>query len=43
MKRYHISGIPIVKDGRQLVGIVTNRDLRFVKKNDLRLSEVMTT
>lgn len=42
MKRYHISGIPIVKDGRQLVGIVTNRDLRFVKKNDLRLSEVMT-
>ena len=32
MKHYHISGIPIVqKDGR-LVGIVTNRDLRFVKK-----------
>ncbi len=42
MKHYHISGIPIVKDDRQLVGIVTNRDLRFVKKMDLPLSQVMT-
>ena len=42
MKHYHISGIPIVqKDGR-LVGIVTNRDLRFVKRLDQELKEVMT-
>jgi IMP dehydrogenase len=35
MKKYGVSGIPIVKDGK-LVGIITNRDLRFVRKiNDL--------
>jgi IMP dehydrogenase len=42
MKHYHISGIPIVKKDGRLVGIVTNRDLRFVKKMDLDLTEVMT-
>ena len=42
MNHFHISGIPVVqKDGR-LVGIVTNRDLRFVKRMDLPLNEVMT-
>ncbi len=42
MKHYHISGIPIVQKDGKLVGIVTNRDLRFVKKMGLPLSEVMT-
>lgn len=42
MKHYHISGIPIVQQDGKLVGIVTNRDLRFVKKMDLVLREVMT-
>ncbi len=42
MKHYHISGIPIVRDDGRLVGIVTNRDLRFVKQVELPLSEVMT-
>ena len=42
MKHYHISGIPIVQNDGKLVGIVTNRDLRFVKKADQSLKEVMT-
>ncbi len=42
MKHYHISGIPIVQKDGKLVGIVTNRDLRFVKKPELPLDEVMT-
>ena len=41
MERYHISGVPIV-DGDQLVGIVTNRDLRFETRMDRFLSDVMT-
>ncbi|MGE5141280.1 MAG: IMP dehydrogenase [Rudaea sp.] len=35
MATYHISGIPITVDGGQLVGILTNRDLRFVEAADL--------
>src|SRR6059036_1837065 len=31
MERYHISGVPITDDGGKLVGILTNRDLRFEK------------
>jgi IMP dehydrogenase len=42
MKHYHISGIPIVQEDGRLVGIVTNRDLRFVKKIETQLSDVMT-
>jgi IMP dehydrogenase len=42
MKRYHISGFPVVEEGGRLVGIVTNRDLRFVKKLDTLIAEVMT-
>src|SRR5580658_5966259 len=42
MKHYHISGIPIVHQDGKLVGIVTNRDLRFVKRPDQVLKEVMT-
>jgi len=42
MERYRISGVPIVKDGRKLVGIVTNRDLRFETNLDQKVSKVMT-
>jgi IMP dehydrogenase len=41
MKKYRISGLPITKDGK-LVGILTNRDLRFEKRLDERISTVMT-
>lgn len=41
MKRYRISGVPITKDGK-LVGILTNRDLRFEKRLDEKISTVMT-
>jgi IMP dehydrogenase len=41
MKRYRISGVPVTKDNR-LVGILTNRDLRFETRYDLPISEVMT-
>jgi IMP dehydrogenase len=41
MKRYRISGVPVTKDGK-LVGILTNRDLRFETRYDLPISEVMT-
>ncbi len=41
MARYKISGVPVTRNGR-LVGILTNRDLRFETRLDLPLSEVMT-
>jgi len=41
MHRYHISGLPVTRDG-QLVGILTNRDLRFEKRHDRKVGEVMT-
>jgi IMP dehydrogenase len=41
MERYRISGIPVVEGGR-LVGIVTNRDLRFETNLDQKVKEVMT-
>ncbi|MBI3783721.1 MAG: IMP dehydrogenase [Deltaproteobacteria bacterium] len=41
MRRYNISGLPVTQDGR-LVGILTNRDLRFEKRLDRKVSEVMT-
>ncbi len=41
MKKFHISGIPITQEGK-LVGILTNRDLRFQKRVNLPISEVMT-
>jgi IMP dehydrogenase len=42
MGRHHISGVPITKQGR-LVGILTNRDLRFVKDLQQPISKVMTS
>ncbi len=41
MKHYRISGVPVTRGGR-LVGILTNRDLRFETRSDLPISEVMT-
>src|ERR1700726_1623022 len=41
MKRYRISGVPVTKNGK-LVGILTNRDLRFETRLDLPISQVMT-
>ena len=41
MRRYRISGLPVTQEGK-LVGILTNRDLRFEKRLDRRVREVMT-
>jgi IMP dehydrogenase len=41
MQRYRISGVPVTKEGK-LVGILTNRDLRFETRFDLPISQVMT-
>ncbi|MBW2192428.1 MAG: IMP dehydrogenase [Deltaproteobacteria bacterium] len=41
MQKYHISGVPVIKDD-QLVGIVTNRDLRFETNLGRKISDVMT-
>lgn len=43
MKEFSIGGIPIVDGQGTLIGIVTNRDLRFEKNNSRPLSEVMTS
>ena len=42
MRRYHISGIPIV-EGKKLAGIITNRDLRFEENLDQPISNLMTS
>ncbi|MFQ6041531.1 MAG: IMP dehydrogenase [Candidatus Poribacteria bacterium] len=42
MERYHISGIPITK-GKRLVGIITNRDLKYPENLDQPISERMTS
>ena len=42
MTEYHIGGIPVVDDENYLVGIVTNRDLRFERDLNKRIDEVMT-
>ncbi|MEO5860059.1 MAG: IMP dehydrogenase [Pyrinomonadaceae bacterium] len=42
MERFRISGVPVVNDGGFLVGIITNRDLRFETRFDIPVSEVMT-
>jgi IMP dehydrogenase len=43
MREYSIGGIPITNDNGTLIGIVTNRDLRFEKNYDRSLNEVMTS
>jgi IMP dehydrogenase len=42
MERFHISGVPVVDEDGHLVGIITNRDLRFETRFDIPVSEVMT-
>ena len=42
MHDYHIGGIPVVDDDNKFVGIVTNRDLRFERRMDKKIDEVMT-
>lgn len=42
MRSYHIGGIPVVDENGHLVGIVTNRDLRFERRLDKAIDEVMT-
>ncbi len=41
MKKYKISGVPIC-EGKKLVGILTNRDIRFIKNYDVAINDVMT-
>ena len=43
MADYHIGGIPVVDEENHLVGIVTNRDLRFERRLDKTIDEVMTS
>ena len=43
MEEFHIGGIPVVDDDRKLVGIVTNRDLRFEQNLNRLIDEVMTS
>lgn len=42
MGKYRISGVPIVDEDKKLVGILTNRDLRFVHDYSIKINEVMT-
>ncbi|GFR38669.1 inosine-5'-monophosphate dehydrogenase [Insulibacter thermoxylanivorax] len=42
MSKYRISGVPIVDENNKLVGIITNRDLRFVQDYSIKIKEVMT-
>ncbi|WP_103864338.1 IMP dehydrogenase [Aquimarina sp. I32.4] len=43
MREHSIGGIPIVDDNYKLIGIVTNRDLRFEKNDERPISEIMTS
>jgi len=42
MERYRISGVPITDNDNKLVGIITNRDIRFEKQLDKKIDDVMT-
>ncbi|VTR28132.1 inosine 5'-monophosphate dehydrogenase [Actinobacillus pleuropneumoniae] len=43
MGKFRISGVPIVDENNKLIGILTNRDLRFVHDYNTVISEVMTS
>lgn len=43
MSKYKVSGFPVVGDGNKLVGIVTNRDIRFATDHSRPVSEIMTS
>jgi len=42
MKKYRISGLPVTDENNRLVGILTNRDIRFESRLDIPVSEIMT-
>ncbi|MGM0508860.1 MAG: IMP dehydrogenase [Fusobacteriota bacterium] len=42
MKNYKISGLPVIKEDNTLIGIITNRDLKYRKNLDVKVSEIMT-
>ncbi len=42
MKKYKISGLPVTDENNRLVGILTNRDIRFENRLDIPVSEIMT-
>lgn len=42
MKRYRISGLPVTDENNKLVGILTNRDIRFESRLDIPVAEIMT-
>lgn len=42
MAKYHISGLPVIDDDTRLIGILTNRDLRFEGRTDASVGEIMT-
>ena len=43
MQTYHISGFPVTEDNGKLVGILTNRDVRFASNKQQPVSELMTS
>jgi len=43
MERYHISGVPITQEDGKLVGILTNRDLRFIQDESEKIADIMTS
>ena len=42
MHKFRISGVPICDENKKLVGIITNRDMRFMTDFNIKISEVMT-
>jgi IMP dehydrogenase len=42
MEKYRISGVPVTRDDSKLVGILTHRDIRFLPRSDMPVSELMT-
>ena len=42
MREYHISGVPVVDENMKLLGIITNRDMRFITDMSAKIEEVMT-
>src|SRR5690606_22878209 len=43
MEHFHISGVPVTTPDGRLVGIITNRDLRFNERRDVPVTELMTS
>ena len=42
MKKYNISGIPVIDSTDKLVGIITNRDIRFIEDQNIIIKDIMT-